>query len=246
MKCEEFEAHLNEILDERRRPEWDEQLRRHGETCRGCRDLASAYGLLFEGLFALPVPEAPSDLTVRVLERMQARPLILPRLAVVGAVFSTAAAVLVAAMLLRGNDPVPADGLGESVAQAPVVASPQPTIAVVPGDDRLPQWEKLEDVPVVGPWLLAGSDTAEGAERYAELAKGTGQGLAAIVLRMPGVAGPQGVRPPTPGAVYGGNVWPLEVNEELRPITESLSETFNLILDALPMTFWAQNRTRAS
>ena len=51
MKCDEFEAHLNEILDERRRPEWDERLRLHGELCAGCRQLAAAYGVLFEGLF---------------------------------------------------------------------------------------------------------------------------------------------------------------------------------------------------
>jgi hypothetical protein len=67
-----------------------------------------------------------------------------------------------------------------------------------------------------------------------------------IVLRMPRVAGPQGVRPPTPATGYGTSVWPLQVSEELRPVTESMTETFNLLLDALPLTFWSETRTRES
>lgn len=246
MKCEEFEVHMNEILDERRRPEWDEQLRAHGETCRGCRDLAAAYGMLFEGFFALPAPKAPADLAARVLEQMRPRPLVSPRLALLGAIFSTAAAVLVAALLMRGNDLVPGNGIEEQVAQAPATVAPLPATTLPPGAPHLPQWEKLEDVPIVGPWLMAGTNPADGSDSYAELAKGTGQGLAAIVLRMPGVAGSQGVRPPAPAAVYGPGVWPLQVSEELRPFTESMTETFNLLLDALPLTFWSQTRTRAS
>ena len=247
MKCEEFECHLNEILDERRRPEWDEQLRRHGETCRGCRDLAAAYGVLFEGFFAMPVPEAPADLSARVLEQMRPRPLITPRLAAIGAIFSTAAAVLVAALLMRGNAFLPNGGVEKQVAQVPATAALQPALAATfPPGSRPLQWEKLEDVPIVGPWLMAGSDSPDGPARYADLAKGTGQGLAAIVLRMPGVAGPRGVHPPAPASVYGNGLWPLQVSEELRPVTESMTETFNLLLDALPLTFWSQTRTRAS
>ncbi len=240
MKCEEFEVHLNEILDERRRPEWDERLRLHGETCRGCRDLATAYGVLFEGLFAMPVPEAPADLSARVVEQLQPRPLVSTRLAMLGAVFSTAAAVLVAVHLFSGNGLFNGNNVDKQVAQAPVFVAPLPT-----GDQPL-QWDELEDVPLVGPWLAAILYPAEGSDPYAMLAKDTGRGLASIVLRMPGVAGPQGVRPPAPTSVYGSGLWPMQVSEELRPVTESMTETFNLLLDALPLTFWSQTRTRAS
>jgi hypothetical protein len=238
MKCEEFEVHLNEILDERRRPEWDEQLRLHGEGCRGCRDLAAAYGVLFEGFFALPAPQAPADLSARVLEQLQARPLVSPRLAVLGAIFSTAAAVLVAALLMRGNGLLDRNA-GDQVAQAPAAIAPLPT-----GDHPL-HWDELSDVPFVGPWLAA-LNNPPGSDPYANLAEDTGQGLALIVLRMPRVAGPQGVRPPTPATGYGTSVWPLQVSEELRPVTESMTETFNLLLDALPLTFWSETRTRES
>jgi hypothetical protein len=239
MKCDEFEAQLNEILDQRRRPERDERLRLHGELCGGCRQLAAAYGVLFEGLAALPVPQAPADLGVRVLEQVQVRPRLSLSLAAAAAVFSTAAAVLVAFSLSGGFKSKP------QVAQVPVAPplshhakAPVPRIEEFKLD--LQKWQK---VPLIGSTVVSMADGDPDTDPYEELAKGTGRGLASVVLRMPRVAGPQGVRPPDANGV---SVWPVYVSEELRPVTESMTETFNLLLDSLPLTFWSKTGARAS
>ena len=229
MKCEEFEAHLNDILDERRRPEWDEQLRLHSQQCRGCRELAAAYSALFEGFFALPAIEAPVDLPARVLEELQVRPVRMPRLvAAVAAVFSTAAAILVAVSMMRDNHPQP---------QVAVAPSPQPAIAA--------RWKKLDDVPLFGPLIMTMNELDD-AEPYEEVAKETGQGLATLVLRMPGVAGPRGVRPPAPATMKGPGLLPLQLSEELRPVRESVAETFDLLLGVLPIRFSSNENVRSS
>jgi hypothetical protein len=239
MKCDEFEAHLNEILDERRRPEWDERLRLHGELCAGCRQLAAAYGVLFEGLFALPLPQAPADLGTRVLDELQVRPRVSRPVALFAAVFSTAAAALVAVFLTWGSKSEP------QVAQVP--PTPAAAVQAVNKAPRLEDFQldlkKWQNVPLIGPAIVSMSDDDPNTDPYAEMAKGTGRGLASVVLRMPRLAGPEGIRPPD---ANGAGVWPVQVSEELRPVTESMTETFNLLLDTLPLTFWSQTRTRAS
>lgn len=243
MKCDEFEAQLDEILDERRRPEWDAQLREHSACCVRCRDLASAYGVLFEGFRSLKLPEAPADMSARVMDAYLARPrsalpakAALPA-AAAAALLSTAAAVLVAVFLSRG-------GHREQVALVqPPTAQPQVKhLERIKFD--LNQWKK---VPLVGAVFVSAADGNDETDPYEQLAKETGRGLANVVLRMPGVAGPRGVRPPeVPYGSDGVSVWPAQMSEELRPVTESVTETFDLILDTLPVTFWAHHRTRES
>jgi hypothetical protein len=246
MKCDEFEAHLDEILDERRRPEWDALLREHSACCPRCRDLASAYGVLFEGFRSLKLPEPPANLSARVLDGYLARPrLAVPAKAALpaaaaAAVLSTAAAVLVAVFLTR-------DGQREQVAIGPPGAQ-----ANVTHPKQLEQikfdLDKWKNVPLVGAVFVSAADGDDQTDPYEALAKGTGRSLANVVLRMPGVAGPRGIRPLEPpfGAEGAGVVWPVQMSDELRPVTESVGETFDLILDALPVTFWARHRTRDS
>lgn len=246
MKCDEFETHLDEILDERRRPEWDAQLREHSACCPRCRDLASAYGVLFEGFRSLKLPAAPADMSTRVLEAYLARPrLALPAKAALpaaaaAAVLSTAAAVLVAVFLSR-------DGKRDEVA----FLSPPVAQSAAPQVKRIEQikfdLDKWKNVPVVGAVFVSAADDDEKTDPYEELAKGTGRSLAGVVLRMPGIAGPRGVRPLEPRlGAEGTGVWPAQMSDELRPVTDSVSETFDLILDTLPVTFWASHRSRES
>lgn len=243
MKCDEFEAQLDEILDEHRRPEWDAQLREHSACCPRCRDLASAYGVLFEGFRSLKMPVCPVDMSTRVVESYVTRPRMAFRTkaalpaAAAAALFSTAAAILVAVFLTR-------DGQREQVAYvSPPVAQPAVAQAKVKQIEQikfdLAQWK---NVPLVGAMFVSAADNDESTDPYEELAKGTGRSLANVVLRMPGIAGPRGVRPLEPP--YGPEavgVWPTQMSDELRPVTESVTETFDLILDALPVTFWASN-----
>ena len=71
MQCEEFEGRLNQILDERRRPEWDAELRLHCETCVECRQLAADYDVLLDGFYTLSTPPASADMAARVLADVQ-------------------------------------------------------------------------------------------------------------------------------------------------------------------------------
>jgi hypothetical protein len=242
MKCDEFEAHLDEILDERRRPEWDAQLREHSACCPRCRDLASAFGVLFEGFRSLKTPDAPADMPARVLEAHLARPRLafakasLPA-AATAALLSTAAAVLVAVFLTR-------DGRREQIAHVSPPASQPKVKQIEQIKFDLHQWKS---VPLVGAMFASAADDDAATDPYEELAKGTGRSLANVMLRMPGVAGPRGIRPPQPAYGADGNgVWPAHMSDELRPVPESVSETFDRILETLPVTFWASTRTRES
>ncbi len=196
MKCEEFEERLNLVLDERRRPAWDDEVRLHMDRCGACREIAAAYGLLLDGFYALTAPEPPSDLAVRVLDELKVRPAS-RRVAVVSAVLATAAAVVVAAWLPWRGDahvaakvrPAPAAAapagvaLGTKASLAAPAARPtqrsgasQPAIVL----------QELDALPVVGPMFVSMSDRDKKTDPYEALAKGTGQSLAAVVLYMPG------------------------------------------------------------
>lgn len=252
MKCDEFEAQLDEILDERRRPEWDAQLREHSGCCPRCRDLASAYGVLFEGFRSLKMPEVPADMSARVLEAHLARPwqTFAGKASLsAAALFSTAAAVLVAVFLTRDGQREQVAVVSPPAAPAQIVSAPSASVqsasapAAQPQEKQIEQMkfelEKWKNVPLVGAVFASAADGDDKTDPYEELAKGTGRGLASVMLRMPGVAGPRGVRPPEPHLGEGVGVWPAYMSEELRPVTESVSETFDLILDTLPVTFWA-------
>lgn len=67
MRCENFEARLNDVLDERRSlssaPELDEHLRQ----CSACRELARAYEGMLTGLSYEQLPPAPVWLTDRIV-----------------------------------------------------------------------------------------------------------------------------------------------------------------------------------
>lgn len=245
MNCDEFETHLNGILDERRRPEWDGRLRDHAGHCAACRDLAAGYATLFEGFFALPLPEVSADLPQRVLAELQIQPIASPTkltrrdgVGIVAALFSTAAAVLVAFLLTRDGATI------QPVAQAPAAQAPA-VAAAEPAESVKVDLQKLEQVPLIGPAMASAGDNDPKTDPYERLAKDAGQGLAQIVLVLPGVAGPGGVRPPSP-SINGSGLWPAQVAEELRPVTESMSETFNLLLDALPLTVSSTSKSRAS
>jgi|GEM_PF-5624828 len=248
MKCDEFETHLDEILDERRRPEWDAQLREHSACCPRCRDLASAYGVLLEGFRSMKTPECPADMSTRVLESHLSRPRLtfparaaLPA-AAAAALFSTAAAILVAVFLTRDAQHEQVALVAPPVAQAPIAQDPVAQAKVKQIEQikfELEQWKK---VPLVGAVFASAADNDKSTDPYEELAKGTGRSLANVVLRMPGIAGPRGVRPLQPSyGPEGVGVWPTQMSDELRPVTASVTETFDLILDTLPITFWASN-----
>lgn len=163
MQCRDFEQRLQVSLDERRQPDWDIELRLHGQECARCRDLAAAFGAMMEGLQALPEPTAPSDLAARVVAELNREPVVLPagrvrRWAGAAAAMATAATVLFAVgTTLRWSFTPPnqqvavatvAPQAALATPAAKVVESPAP-IAVATNDTPSAQESAIEEAPAV-------------------------------------------------------------------------------------------------
>ncbi|MGH7140984.1 MAG: anti-sigma factor family protein [Pirellulales bacterium] len=103
MRCDEFEARLNHVLDDRRPLSSADDLQSHLRQCGGCREMARSYEALLAGLGRQAVPPAPAWLTGRVLDDVTrgVRPPDRPRLLRFPqrtAIVSLAAAVLLLAV----------------------------------------------------------------------------------------------------------------------------------------------------
>ncbi len=215
MQCEEFEDRLNAVLDERRRPEWDDELRLHCDNCVDCRQLAAEYGNLLDGFYALATPEAPADLALRVLIEAHPQPAAQRRMVVPAAALATAAVVLVAiSPFVSRASQQPGNATATSVATK-----------------RNSQQAALRQLPLV-PELISIAGTP-GGDPYAGLAKETGQGLATVVLYVPGVGGTKGI---IDVEAESQPAWAVQMSEGLRPMTNSVTETFNLLLRSLPVS----------
>ncbi len=244
------------------------ELSQHVAHCSACRDLATLYGLISETVQTLPTVQPSADLAARVLADLEAHPLdidsqrggsLRPVLALssawIGGLASIAAAVLVAFFLTTG--PQTSELVAQATTPRPVAEAPladsqladsqlaasntnhSSTNSEAPLLDKaqldLNRWKQ---VPLVGPALFAMADNDETTDPYAELAKGTGRGLAQLVLLMPSISSPRGISPAAINSLNGmGNWLPSDVGNELRPVTDTMSETFNLLLDVLPITF---------
>ena len=133
---------------------------------------------------------------------------------------ATAAAVLVAIVpLWRGaSSPVPVPERRVSS------AGPNPALESV----RM-AWQTYSPAPS----LLTGEGPPR--ERYSNLAKETGQSLASVVLYVPGVGGTGGGILAADDSSAGRKAgWAGAMSEGLKPLTDSVSQTFNLLLGAWP------------
>lgn len=226
MKCEEFEDRLNEVLDRRGRPEWDAELRLHTETCGECRDRATSYGALLRGFYALTTPEVPADLSIRVLDDYRSRPSLVRRATLATGLFATAAAVwFVLLPLAKTERP-------RNVARTPS----RPIALESWRSEKLPLgWTEMDTLPVVGPVLVSMSDDDESTDPYEALAKGTGQGLASVVLYMPKFGGSPGMISGKPNPPMNGTTrWPEQMSDGLKPVTEVVNETLDILLQVMP------------
>jgi hypothetical protein len=229
MQCEEFEDRLNAVLDERGRVEWDAELDLHRETCPVCRHLASAYDTLLEGFFALAAPQAPEDMSLRVMAELTARPAerrrTFSRKLLAAVSLATAACLLVmAAHTYQG---------ARSAAQ---IAAADDAKVTGQSDPASATRTALEQFPLV-PELLAIAESPDG-DPYAGLAKETGQGLANVMLFVPGVGGSRGIIDAEDSAADGSEddpAWAVQMSEGLKPLTDSVTDTVNLLLRSLPV-----------
>ena len=249
MQCEEFEERLNAVLDERRRPEADAELRLHCENCPPCHQIASSYDALLDGFYALscataakslePADFGPSDLGVRVLAELRPVPAYRGR-SFIAIALATAATLLIALVpFFRGTSQDPPVGL--SVQRN---ASTQKTnLAMVKRSGVRPQTSgpstvafasiPLASLPMV-PELLSIA-RSEADDPYVDLAKETGQSLATVVLYVPGIGGAKGIMDIETDPEADEPAWAIQMSEGLRPVTESVTETLNILLRSFPV-----------
>jgi hypothetical protein len=238
MQCEEFEDRLNVVLDERKRPEADAELRLHCETCPECRQMAAAYGLLLDGFCALVSRDATTDMAVRVLAEMQPPVLRSRRWSVATATRSTVALATGALALAAGlliaivplarwssqTAPTRSQVQGTLAAHSLTSSGPSPAV-MLPVD--------LKRLPIVRE-LLALRDEHE--DPYAELAKESGQGLARAVLFVPGIGGSKSIVSLAEAKRPSDPAWAVQLSEGLRPISDSVAATFSLMLRSVPVS----------
>lgn len=136
LTCAEAEARLSEALDGRLDFEASQRLRAHLDSCAACARLAREWGVLVEGLRAVPAEAAPAGLLQRILGAVaasQPRPAVAVwrRFATSAAGFAAAAAILLTIMLRSPALLPPAPG--------PVVAGAPPAIErVAPAAETQP------------------------------------------------------------------------------------------------------------
>lgn len=74
MQCHEFEARLQELLDERLSPAADPALSAHAAQCSACRGSQAVWSAMLTGISAHPRPAGRADLAQRVLAELRMRP----------------------------------------------------------------------------------------------------------------------------------------------------------------------------
>lgn len=97
MNCTTFESRLQSLLDERLRPQADNDLLMHADGCAECSHMLAGYELLWDGLELAEPPAMSADFTQRVVGL--AEPASLPRQvwsAPVRALATVAALILIA------------------------------------------------------------------------------------------------------------------------------------------------------
>ncbi|HTM52527.1 MAG TPA: hypothetical protein VL175_00775 [Pirellulales bacterium] len=221
MQCEEFEDHLNAVLDRRERVDSDLELKLHIETCPDCRHVALAYDFLFDAFKRIREPQISDGFNARVLGQVhQPRRQASWRVAAIGAL---AASLLVSVTLLSTRvAPRAGDAAG-------VLADNHP-VAVAAVHDAL---GTIETLPILQ--TLSALEVEENEDVYGELAKETGSGLAAIVLYVPGIGGTRGIIDADASPAEGDAPWAAQMSEGLKPVTDSVTETVNLLLKTLPI-----------
>src|SRR5262245_43986354 len=105
--CRRFKARLDAVLDERRRPEQDAQLRSHARYCPDCAAWMKSQAMVLAALESMADEECPADFAFRVLQSVEPvrRPSRWRRLAV--AAMAVAAGLLLAILAWRSPDAAP-------------------------------------------------------------------------------------------------------------------------------------------
>lgn len=228
MQCEKFEARLQDLLDQRQRPECDAQLLEHADACDNCRETLILQEQMFAGLELWETPTLDDAFAARVVAQAVAQPRVvakhdstktgrssLPWKLVAGAL---AASLLVGVVTVasRWNNAAPKP---HNVAkQTPGnIAPPAPAPEIEP--DKTPNIApSAEQAVATSAGTLPDHLAAQWVENAPELLDGraTGRMIREVTYSLPEVGN---MEDSIPG---------------LRPITSSFSLTIGLVRKTLP------------
>lgn len=255
MQCAEFDRRLQRQLDRRLSPQSDRKLARHARHCEACRQMLAAQVLVIEHLALAGRDVPPRGLLARVVaDSPQASAAPGRRADMRKAVWKYAAGLAAAVLLavsslagLRigvvGTPPAqPAAGLervasergfGGDIGQRVVTERTGPERST---PDRSVAERRESDIEraSLAPLMLVTAEPPAAAprQRMAVLATETGQSLAAVVLRLPGVRS-QSSLGESAGA-DDNSPWIESVTGGLKPFAESLSDAVAPWLDSAP------------
>jgi hypothetical protein len=226
MRCAQFENRIQNLLDERGRPEVDAMLRQHAGDCPDCRQRLAGYEALLEGVAARrrsnDVSRQGDVFASQVLQELRdtrPRP-VRWRLAA-----AAIAASMAATLILRN----PLAEVPKPVLPAKSVASGQD-----PGKDRL--------VPRVAHAIKPSTRFSNTADSREDIAR-DGLSLAAVVLRVPG--GNAAAAAANRVSQFGPQPpWVDEVTSPLRPLASPMAEALKSLLKAMPR--FEEDQGRAS
>jgi hypothetical protein len=213
MRCTEFEARLNEVLDERGTLDQDAALSEHAGQCADCRETAASLGLVLAGVDQLPWPRASDDLAERVIEDWQPRHVLrfTPARVLVSAM-AIAASLLIGTLLWRALHQQQPTGQANQLAHSPVAAR----------SDSLPKGD---------PATVADPARAE-TDAYWQLARETQRSLASALRTVPGSLDENSEN--SAADESGSDDRWVEVRAGLEPLTRGTAGAFNSLWQILP------------
>lgn len=225
MRCVEFENRLNDVLDERGRPDLDMLLASHAHHCERCQLLLARYELACEAAGNLTCPKMSAGFSERVVNEFlrQPRPRQATRLRWAAPLFAVAAVLLIAVLpMLRGKRPMrlPLNNGAVAIGNPGAAANNRTVTQVAPKAVS----------PKTASAVASGQSFDPAAEHYADLAKETGSSLAAAVLYLPGVGGSLAGSE----ATFEQPSWMGQVSDGLRPVTTSVSDALHVLLRVIP------------
>jgi len=238
MKCGDFEARLQELLDARLSLEGDELLAGHAAECEVCRQELVAFSAVMGEIASRSRPMPTADLAARVLANLSTPQVEHSAPNRTGwLLFAVAAAVLIAAFPMWRWVSDRAENNRATIATAPQAndlaeLSPAPVA------------EQAADVQPVDPPI--GDLVREVGDRYLDLAQETQANYAELALLLPGVRAPERHdERAADGDVAaaesaGSRGWVNDVTEGLKPVTNSTMGAFSFLLEALPTEVPAQ------
>ena len=122
MHCTNFESRLQFLLDERQRPETDDQLQQHAGQCPACQELLDGQQLLFDAMDAISIPTLESSVYTNISPELEHLADVSPSPTVasirsprwLAAVVTTAATVMIALWLVLPDQQAVSDPQGET------------------------------------------------------------------------------------------------------------------------------------